>query len=135
MGIACSKAGTPHRALLLLQAQQQGLQQAAYAVAAYFSQPHALQARANKMLEDVNTGIAWVMEHIADLGGDSSNVTLVGQSAGAHLGSLALFHQVRAHLLSRHLNGSYLACAPGVCFFSGCTGSEELCRWPLLNAD
>lgn len=56
----------------------------------------ACQARANKMLEDMNTGIAWVMDHVASFGGDPSNVTLVGQSAGAHLGALALFHQVRA---------------------------------------
>lgn len=52
------------------------------------------------MLEDVNTGIAWVMEHVASFGGDPSNVTLVGQSAGAHLGALALFHQVRAYCSS-----------------------------------
>ena len=32
----------------------------------------------------------WAIEHAEDLGGDPDNVTVIGQSAGAHLASLAL---------------------------------------------
>ncbi|GAQ84700.1 alpha beta-hydrolases superfamily protein [Klebsormidium nitens] len=42
------------------------------------------------MLLDVSNGISWVLEKANELGGDPQSVVLVGQSAGAHLGSLAL---------------------------------------------
>ena len=45
-------------------------------------------------MEDVNTGIAWVLRNIGDHGGDVGRVFVVGHSAGAHLGSLTLFRQV-----------------------------------------
>lgn len=47
------------------------------------------------MLEDVNTGIAWVLRRIQYYGGDPANVTVVGQSCGAQLASLAITIQVR----------------------------------------
>lgn len=47
------------------------------------------------MLEDVNTGIAWVLHRIQYYGGDPANVTVVGQSCGAQLASLAITIQVR----------------------------------------
>ncbi|KAG1673685.1 hypothetical protein FOA52_010553 [Chlamydomonas sp. UWO 241] len=46
-----------------------------------------------QMLEDVNTGVAWVVRNAYSYGGDAGRITLVGQSAGAHLGALALFSQ------------------------------------------
>lgn len=52
------------------------------------------------MLEDVNTGIAWVMRKIERHGGDPDNVTLVGQSAGGQLAALALIRQVISVLQS-----------------------------------
>lgn len=47
------------------------------------------------MLEDVNTGISWVLRKIDRHGGDCENVVLVGQSAGGQLASLAMIRQVR----------------------------------------
>ncbi len=59
------------------------------------SPPHPpLQGDALAMLEDVNTGIRWVLEHIHRYGGDPDGITLVGQSAGGHLAGLALIKQV-----------------------------------------
>lgn len=53
------------------------------------------QGDALDMLEDVNTGIAWVLSRIHRYGGDPHSITLVGQSAGGHLAALALIKQVR----------------------------------------
>ncbi|EFJ43261.1 hypothetical protein VOLCADRAFT_66123 [Volvox carteri f. nagariensis] len=52
------------------------------------------QGDALDMLEDVNTGISWVLSRIHRFGGDPDSVTLVGQSAGGHLAGLALIKQV-----------------------------------------
>lgn len=52
------------------------------------------QGTMSDMLEDVNTGIAWVLRRIQYYGGDPANVTVVGQSCGAQLSSLAITIQV-----------------------------------------
>jgi prenylcysteine alpha-carboxyl methylesterase len=49
------------------------------------------------MLQDVNTGIAWVLANLHLYGGDPEEVFLVGQSAGGHLASLALLAQALRH--------------------------------------
>jgi acetyl esterase/lipase len=46
------------------------------------------------MLEDVNAGIRWVLASAARHGGDAGRAFLVGQSAGAQLGAMALIAQV-----------------------------------------
>lgn len=46
------------------------------------------------MLEDVNTGINWVLQKISHYGGDPEQVYLVGQSCGAQLCSLTTLLQV-----------------------------------------
>ena len=45
------------------------------------------------MLQDVNTGISWVLSNMHLYGGDPHEVFLVGQSAGGHLTSLAMLAQ------------------------------------------
>jgi prenylcysteine alpha-carboxyl methylesterase len=45
------------------------------------------------MVEDVNNAMNWVFENIECLGGDPDCITLIGQSAGAHLTTLSLLHQ------------------------------------------
>lgn len=48
------------------------------------------------MLQDVNTGIAWVLRHAPAFGGDGASFHLVGQSAGGQLAAMALLLQVAA---------------------------------------
>ena len=48
------------------------------------------QGRVKEMLSDVDQGIGWVVNNIHRYGGDPTNICIVGQSAGAHLSSLAL---------------------------------------------
>ena len=54
------------------------------------------QGNLEDMLEDCNTGIAWVMRHIASRGGDPNRLYIVGQSAGGQLGALTLIAQARS---------------------------------------
>ncbi|PRW45116.1 putative isoprenylcysteine alpha-carbonyl methylesterase ICMEL1 [Chlorella sorokiniana] len=56
------------------------------------------QGNALDMLQDVNTGIAWVLRHAAAFGGDGESFHLVGQSAGGQLGALALMLQMQQSL-------------------------------------
>ncbi|GBG60686.1 hypothetical protein CBR_g12422 [Chara braunii] len=51
------------------------------------------QGRINDMVDDVTTGIGWVLNNARVMGGDPSLVFLVGQSAGAHLGMLSILRQ------------------------------------------
>jgi len=50
----------------------------------YRNFPHA---RVDGMVDDVDRSVQWTLEHIGHFGGDRDKVVLVGQSAGAHLGS------------------------------------------------
>mmetsp|Transcript_18243 Transcript_18243/g.51089 ORF Transcript_18243/g.51089 Transcript_18243/m.51089 type:complete len:386 (+) Transcript_18243:2-1159(+) len=51
------------------------------------------QGNAEDMLEDVNTGIAWVLHICQYFGGDMERVHIVSQSAGAQLAGLAIMKQ------------------------------------------
>lgn len=46
------------------------------------------------MLDDVSGAIAWTKKNIQKYGGDPDRVYLAGQSAGAHLGAMALLQQL-----------------------------------------
>ena len=50
------------------------------------------------MVSDVNQAIEWTFANITSYGGDPSRVTLVGQSAGAHLTACLLLARVRDKL-------------------------------------
>lgn len=41
-----------------------------------------------EMIEDVNTALKWVMDHIHDYGGDPDRIAVTGTSCGAHLAAL-----------------------------------------------
>lgn len=47
-------------------------------------------AHMGDMVKDVDSAIGWVLTNISSYGGDTGNVVLIGQSAGAHLEALAL---------------------------------------------
>ena len=53
------------------------------------------QGSAEDMLEDVNTGIAWVLRQAHIYSGAADNVFIVGQSAGGHLTAFSLLSQAR----------------------------------------
>lgn len=71
-------------------------------VLGFFAHPSLPGATGNQGIEDQRLALEWVRDHIADLGGDPGNVTIVGESAGgmsvcAHMVSPAsrgLFHRV-----------------------------------------
>ncbi|OQS01709.1 isoprenylcysteine alpha-carbonyl methylesterase ICME-like [Achlya hypogyna] len=46
------------------------------------------------MMDDANVAIAYVFENIHLFGGDPDNITLIGQSAGAHIGALVLLESI-----------------------------------------
>lgn len=64
------------------------------------------------MLEDVNRGISWVLNNAALYGGDCHRVYLVGQSAGAQLGALAIFSQVQQQVEGGEVLGGQPAWDP-----------------------
>lgn len=51
------------------------------------------QGTISDMVEDVSQGISFVCKNIAEYGGDPNRIYLMGQSAGAHISSCALFQQ------------------------------------------
>lgn len=75
------------------------------------------------MLEDVNRGIGWVLNNAHLYGGDPSTVYITGQSAGAQLGSLAMFAQVEQAVHGGKALGGFPAWDPskikGFCGVSG----------------
>jgi len=56
------------------------------------------QATVDSMVQDVILGVQWVFDNIEEIGGDPNNVSLVGQSAGAHLSALAVLERSKAEL-------------------------------------
>ena len=58
------------------------------------------QGTVSDMVEDVAAGIGWALDTCGEWGGDASRLTVVGQSAGAHLAALALLRQ--AELCAAH---------------------------------
>jgi prenylcysteine alpha-carboxyl methylesterase len=53
------------------------------------------QGEINAMLEDLDNAMNYVFNNISEFGGDIHRVYLVGQSAGAHLASLATLRQIK----------------------------------------
>ncbi len=56
------------------------------------------------MMSDVDLAVKWVLQNISEYGGDPSKVVLVGQSAGAHLGSMVMLVKAAAAARSESLN-------------------------------
>ncbi|GLC41942.1 hypothetical protein PLESTF_000103000 [Pleodorina starrii] len=85
------------------------------------------QGDALDMLEDVNTGISWVLSRIHRFGGDPDGVTLVGQSAGGHLAGLALIKQAEQAARGYPCLGATPAWSPA-CLraFVGVSGAFDL---------
>ena len=54
------------------------------------------QTRVDGMVDDIDTSIQWVFDNCHEFGGDPNRVVLVGQSAGAHLGSCVLINKAIA---------------------------------------
>ncbi|KAG2425680.1 hypothetical protein HXX76_013522 [Chlamydomonas incerta] len=85
------------------------------------------QGDALDMLEDVNTGICWVLRRAHRLGGDPDNVTLVGQSAGGHLAGLSLLRQAEQAASGRPALGATPSWSPGsLKAFVGVSGAFDL---------
>ena len=85
------------------------------------------QGDALDMLEDVNTGICWVLRRVHRLGGDPDNVTLVGQSAGGHLAGLSLLRQAEQAASGQSALGATPSWSPGcIKAFVGVSGAFDL---------
>lgn len=85
------------------------------------------QGSALDMLEDVNTGIAWVLRKVQRYGGNPDQVWLVGQSAGGQLAMLALLSQAAQAATGQAVLGGaplwHPSCLSG---FVGVSGAYDL---------
>lgn len=50
----------------------------------------------SQMVADVIRAVGWVQGNLESLGGDLANITLMGQSAGAHLSALAMLEKAKS---------------------------------------
>jgi len=53
------------------------------------------------MVRDVDACVQWVFDHAGEYGGDPNGIVLVGQSAGAHVGSVVVTTKVMDWLCAR----------------------------------
>jgi acetyl esterase len=58
------------------------------------------------MMQDVNYAVRWVKAHAAELGGDSSNVGVIGWSSGGHMAVLAALRPDDPRYAALPLDGS-----------------------------
>jgi hypothetical protein len=56
------------------------------------------QGQVPDMVLDVTEAIKWAVAHAHELGGDSSNISVIGQSAGAHLAAMCLIQAAEAEV-------------------------------------
>ncbi|KAI8469431.1 MAG: Alpha/Beta hydrolase protein [Monoraphidium minutum] len=85
------------------------------------------QGDALQMVEDVNTGIAWVTRRVERYGGDPEAVHLVGQSAGGQLALLALLNQAAQAATGEAVLGAAPVWHPlDVKAFVGVSGAYDL---------
>ena len=85
------------------------------------------QGSALQMLEDVNTGIAWVVRKIERYGGDPDSTYLVGQSAGGQLAMLALLNQASQAVAGEAVLGAAPVWHPlDIKGFVGVSGAYDL---------
>jgi prenylcysteine alpha-carboxyl methylesterase len=78
------------------------------------------EATVSGMVEDVKLAINWILQNLEALGGDPENVTLMGQSAGAHLSGMALLE---------HAQDEAARVAKGEEMVSGDWSVRNLSRW------
>jgi prenylcysteine alpha-carboxyl methylesterase len=79
------------------------------------------------MVEDVNTGIAWVLRKAQRYGGDPDSVFLCGQSAGGQLAALALLKQAEQAASGQAVQGAAPVWHPlDIKGFIGVSGAYEL---------
>lgn len=90
------------------------------------------QGNALDMLEDVNTGIAWVLRKLERYGGDPERVWLVGQSAGGQLAMLALLNQAAQAATGEAVWGGAPVWHPQG--LAGFVGVSEWRHWELVPA-
>jgi prenylcysteine alpha-carboxyl methylesterase len=57
------------------------------------------------MIEDVQDVIQWTLDHCHEYGGNPDKVVVVGQSAGAHLGMIALLRKSQEHEKQYNIKG------------------------------
>jgi hypothetical protein len=57
------------------------------------------QVKVDGMLADVGEAVCWVIHHCTEYGGDPDNISLIGQSAGAHLSAAVALNQAVAEVL------------------------------------
>lgn len=82
------------------------------------------QGSVSDMSRDVSQSIVWVFRHAGEYGGDVRRVYIVGQSAGAHLGALAILQNVASLLRGERTLWS----ARHVAGFVGISGCYNLPR-------
>lgn len=67
------------------------------------------QVNIGDMIRDVDYAIQWVLDNIWEFGGDPSRVVLVGQSAGAHLGSCIMLEKAISEVTNKHTSNPVLS--------------------------
>ena len=70
----------------------------------------AVQGTALDMMEDVNTGIGWVLSRIGHDGADPKRVYVVAQACGAQLSMMCLVTQVHPRHFALILGGIWQVC-------------------------